>query len=187
MPDHLLPSDDEDIDSLMIKALIEAGVDEKRARAQTKTCTHNDETLFMDICGRGAISSEANGHRQSLNVKGLGALDIHTLKPNGDEWDFTKRANRREVRELVNRLDPDCIDRLPPCKPCCLWNSNLNVKRMEKTSVARMVAEGREQLNFMAWMYKRQMVNGKLFLHEQLAKRSLGTRSRSRTSSCIKQ
>ena len=35
MPDHLLPSDDEDIDSLVTEALADAGVDEKRARAQT--------------------------------------------------------------------------------------------------------------------------------------------------------
>ena len=80
MPDHLLPSDDEDVDYLIVKALVDAGVDEKRARAQTKIFTHNDETSFMEIYGRGGITIEANGPRRSLNAKGLEALDIRTLK-----------------------------------------------------------------------------------------------------------
>ena len=36
MPDHLLPSDDEGVDYLIVKALFDAGVDEKHARAQTR-------------------------------------------------------------------------------------------------------------------------------------------------------
>ena len=79
----------------------------------------------------------------------LGALDIRTLKPNGDCWDFTKRTDRREARELVNQLDPDLIIGYPPCTPFCLWNVNLNFKRMDKTNVAKMIAEGREHLRFM--------------------------------------
>ena len=56
-------------------------VDEKRAQAQAKTFTHNEETRFMDIYGRGGIMNEAVGPRRSLSVQGLGALDIRTLKP----------------------------------------------------------------------------------------------------------
>ena len=74
----------------------------------------------MEIYGRGGIMNEANGHRRNLNVKGLGALDIRTLKPHGDYWDFTKRADRREARDLVNQLDPDLIIGSPPCTPLCL-------------------------------------------------------------------
>ena len=118
MPNHLLTSDDEDIDSLMINALIDAGVDEKRARAQTTSFTNNDETSCMEIHGRCWIMNEANGPRRSLSVKGLGALAISTLKPNGDYWDFTERADR----DLVNQLDPDLIIGSLPCTPFRLWN-----------------------------------------------------------------
>ena len=87
MPDHLLPSDDENIDYLMIRTLTDAGVDDKRAQAQTKIFTNKaEETSFMEIYGRDGIMSEANGPRRSLNVKGLGSLNTRTLKPNGDYW-----------------------------------------------------------------------------------------------------
>ena len=101
MADHLMPSDDEDIDSLIIKTLVDAGVDEKCTRAQTKNFTHNGETSFMEIYGRGGIMNDANGPRRSLNAKGLEALDIRTLKPNVDYWNFTKHADRREARVLL--------------------------------------------------------------------------------------
>ena len=42
-------------------------------------------------------------------------------------------------------------------------------KRMDKTQVARMNAKGRVHFRFMAWMYKRQLTNGKLFLDEHPA------------------
>ena len=105
MPDHLLTSDDEDIGPLIVKALVDAGVAEKRARAQTNMFTNNDGTSLMEMYGRGGIMNEANGPSQVSQRQMPGALDIRTLKPNGDYWDLTKRADRRKARELVNQLD----------------------------------------------------------------------------------
>ena len=86
--------------------------------------------------------NEANGPRRSLNVKGLGTLDIRTLKPIGDYWDFTKQNDRREARNLANQFDPDLVSGSPPCTPFGLWSVNLNFKRMDQTKTARMIAEG---------------------------------------------
>ena len=40
---------------------------------------------------------------------------------------------------------------------------------MKKADVARMIEEGRQHLEFVCWMYRRQLRNGKWFLHEHPA------------------
>ena len=50
---------------------------------------------FTEIFGRGSMVQEANRHRGNLNVQGLRAMDLRTMKPSGDSWDFDRREDRR--------------------------------------------------------------------------------------------
>ena len=43
----------------------------------------------------------------SLNVTGLGALDLRTVKPDGTPWDFTKKADRRLAMRKQDEDNPD--------------------------------------------------------------------------------
>ena len=52
-------------------------------------------TTFVEMYGRGSINLEANNSRRNLGLKGIGALDLRTTKPDGTPWDFTKRSDRR--------------------------------------------------------------------------------------------
>ena len=42
-------------------------------------------------------------HAANLNVQGLGALNIKTTKPDGGNWDFTNRSDRREAIDLADQ------------------------------------------------------------------------------------
>ena len=57
----------------------------------------------------------ANKARRDLNLKGLRALDLHRLRPDGRPWDFTVRADRKLARELLDQDDPDWLIGSPPC------------------------------------------------------------------------
>ena len=48
----------------------------------------------MELDGRGAIVNDANGACRALNLEGLDALDIRTVNPSGQSWDFNKRSGR---------------------------------------------------------------------------------------------
>mgnify|MGYP003333620156 FL=1 len=107
--------------------------------------------------------------RRNLNVRGLGALDIRTLKPNGQPLDFTKRSDRQEVKDLINRTNPDWVIGSPPCTPFSIWNYGINYKKMDPEKVKKMIAEGQVHLNFVCSLYRSQMRRGKWFLHEHPA------------------
>jgi len=63
---------------MVVDALVLAGVREHDAR--DVAC--EDPTL-MEMYGRGKIVTAANVRRKSLDVKGLDALDLTTLKKSG--------------------------------------------------------------------------------------------------------
>ena len=63
---------------------------------------------------------------QNLNLKGLGALDLRTLKPDGTAWNFCNRKDRQEARLFIDKSDPDWIVGSPPCTAFALWNRALN-------------------------------------------------------------
>ena len=71
----------------------------------------------MEIYGRGAIVEDANGPRRALNIGGLGALDIRTLKPNGQMWDFNKRSDRSEARRLIDKKQLQGLIASPAAHP----------------------------------------------------------------------
>ena len=170
------PSDDEDmedsqgIDS-MVSYLQAAGADASSAircaRAMYGVQDNSEaQSSIMEVYG---TSIHAQLNRRNLNIKGLGALDLRTLKPNQQPWDFTKRSDRQEARDLINRLQPQWIIGSPPCTPYSIWNFGINYKRMDQEKAKKMLAEGQVHLNFMCSLYRNQIRRGRYFLHEHPA------------------
>ena len=154
----------------MVDALIMAGTNKKAAKLFTYAVVNNSfPTSFMEVYGRGSICADANGPRRALNIEGLGALDIRTYKPNGDAWNFDKRSDRNEARRLIDERQPTWIIGSPPCTPFSIWNRNLNYKHMDKERVRNLIAEGRRHLAFVTSLYRKQMLQGRHFLHEHPA------------------
>ena len=123
-------------------------------------------TKVLEVYGRGSINDQANLSRRDLNIKGVGALDLRTCKPDGTPWDFSKRVDRQQARDLVAAEDPDWIVGSPPCTAFSIWNFAMNFPKMPKERVDQALAEGRVHLKFMASLYRRQIRRGKYFLHE---------------------
>ena len=162
-------SDDEDVVSHLVNALSLAGVEPTIAAVKAKHIVNPDASTFLELYGRGSICREANEGRRDLNVRGLGALDLRTTKPDGSSWDFTKRSDRREARDMIRRLEPDFIIGSPPCTPYCSWNVHMNYRKMDPQRVRAMLEEGRCHLQFMAGIYRMQMQGGRYFVHEHPA------------------
>ena len=151
----------------MTRALTSAGVSDRDAENFTNVIFGTaDEATFVEMYGRGGIIHEANGPRRHLGMKGLSAFDIRTLKPDGTNWDFRLRSDRRLAMKMVEEQNPDFVIGSPPCTAWCAWNQHLNFKRMDAAKVKQIVDEGRIHLNLFARLYRRQLANGKSFLHE---------------------
>ena len=151
----------------MVDVLREAGVDATTAERVTEKMSGLRSTpSMMEVYG---TSIHAHLRRRNLNIQGLGALDIRTVKPNGEPWDFNKRSDRREVKDMINRLNPDWVIGSPPCTPFSIWNHGINYKKMKPDQVKAMIAEGQTHLNFVCSLYRSQMRRGKYFLHEHPA------------------
>ena len=156
-------------ESDMIDALTVAGVrPDKAAEFVHSICSVSSPATFMELYGR-SISDHADANRRNLNVEGLGALDLRTLKPNGEAWNFCKRADRKLAREMIERQDPDWIIGAPPCTAFSIWNHGINFKKMDREKVREMLHEGRLHLSFVCSIYRMQMKKNKWFLHEHPA------------------
>ena len=105
-----------------MNALVNSGVDHKIAESKVEDMLKPAETTLLEQYGRGGISRASSGARRNLNVKGLGALDLRTEKPDNTGWDFSRRDDRLQAREMVNRLKPDFMIGGPPCAPFCTWS-----------------------------------------------------------------
>ena len=85
---------DDDMDSTdaMVDAFILAGATDIDAKIRVNSMLDFIETsasaptTFMEVFGGRAICHEANTTRRNLNLDGLDALDIRTLKPDGTPW-----------------------------------------------------------------------------------------------------
>ena len=79
------------------------------------------------------------------------------------------RADRKLARQLISEQDPEWIIGAPPCTAFSIWNAGINFKKMDPAKVKAMIEEGRLHLRFMCSLYRRQIMNGKYFLHEHPA------------------
>ena len=120
----------------------------------------------MELYGRGAVVDMANARARSLNIEGLDALDLRTLKPDGSAWDFTKRADRRLALQLVKERKPRWLIVSPPCTAFSTWNQGLNAMRMNPALRRKSLREGRLHLRFVAAMCQLQLDHQRHFLFE---------------------
>jgi hypothetical protein len=166
--DVFMDGPDDSVDN-MVDYLVLSGADPAEARDRVNVMLGNPPTTFIEMYGRGSINLEANNSRRQLGLRGIGALDLRTTKPDGTAWDFTKRSDRREARDLIATENPDWVIGSPPCTAFSQWNIGINHRKMPKSKVDDALSEGRTHLAFMASIYRRQIINGKFFLHEHPA------------------
>ena len=109
--------------------------------------------------------AEANGPRRALNVHGIDALGLRTLKNNGGPWDFNLRRDREEALQLIDDQKPTWVIGSPPCTYFSAWQ-HMNFKKMSAEDNARRFALGRVRLKFVAKVYWKQIQAGRYLLHE---------------------
>ena len=107
----------------------------------------------------------ANSSCRNLNVEGLDAFDLRTVKENGQPWDFTRAADRAEARERCKSRRPKWLIGSPPCTYFSTL-MQLNFSRMDPEHVKRVMAEARLHLHFTISLYYDQLLRGDQFLHE---------------------
>ena len=150
--------------------LMALGVSVSHARdSVSSTKSTRAAATFAEVYGGGAIVECANKARRNLNLKGLRALDLRTMKDDGTPWNFTLRADRKLARELLDKDDPDWLVGSPPCTAFSIWNYAMNYPKMDRDKVQRAIEEGKTHLNFVVSLYRKQMLKGKYFLHEHPA------------------
>ena len=110
---------------------------------------------------------EPNGPRRCLSIKWLSAFDMRTLKPNDGNWDFNKASDRKLCYNMISEAKTDFVIGSPPCKSCCVWNHYMNFPKTCPEKVRSLLADGRTHLEFVARICRRQLANGKLFLHDK--------------------
>ena len=113
---HTEPEDVPGNMSCLVNALVKAGVDCDLAHKKARDMISPSDATFLELYGRGGINREANGPRRNLNVRGLGALDMRTTKPDGSSWDFSRRQDRHEAVRMINELKPDLSLALHPAR-----------------------------------------------------------------------
>ena len=117
--------------------------------------------------------ADANLHRRNLNVRGLAALDLRTVKENGNPWDFSLKKDRTEAVRLIDELDPTWIVGLPPCTAFSQWNLSMNYPKMDPEVVKNKIVEGEVHLECVSKFDGKQHNRGKNFVRKHPA----GTKS----------
>lgn len=154
----------------MVNALILAGANDTAAQEATipMFATNAPTATFTEVYGR-SISDYNAMHRRRLNVKGLDALDLRTVKANRKSWNFCKRKDRQEARKLIERKKHLWVIGAPPCTSFSTWNHCINHQRMDPQKVRDQLREGRLHLQCACSLYRKQVAAGTYFLHEHQA------------------
>ena len=139
-----------------------------RSATPISTGVNYQPTLF-EFYGHGTIVDASHGIRRNLNVNGLRALDLRTVKPNGSPWDFSLASDRQLARSMVETEKPTWIIGSPPCTFFSAWNQGINHRKMSPERVEALRVEAVRHLHYMAGLYKLQLSAGRHFLHEHPA------------------
>ena len=146
--------------------LVHHGVEPVEAqRFVTSTVRAHNKKSFFEMYGQGGLSRTAEVYK-GLNVVGLRALDLRTLRPDGKAWDFSRRSDRDWAFKLVQEEEPDWIIGSPPCTSFSALNHGFNYPKMDAKEVDRRWREGMIHLKFMCKLYRHQLRHNKFFLHE---------------------
>ena len=85
---------------------------------------------FVEVYGGGALNEAANRSRRDIGVKGVGAFDLRTAKPDGTPWDFNKRSNRALAREYFAMEKPTWVIGSPPPHVRCSQRGIVSTMRV---------------------------------------------------------
>ena len=77
------------------------GIDVVAASRFVNSIRQKPKGTFLEMYGHGRMVIAAHGRRRALNLEGLGAFDLRTLKPDGTPWDFRLQADRDAARQFV--------------------------------------------------------------------------------------
>ena len=132
--------DPDDTDDKIIDYLVMSGADPSEARDRVHVMPGEPSTTFIEMYGRGSTNLEAKNSRRQLGLRGIGALDLRTTKPDGTAWDLTKRSDRRAARDLISTENPDWVIGSPPCTAFSQWNIGMNYRKMLKWEVDAAIA-----------------------------------------------
>merc|ERR1711978_569925 len=86
----------------------------------------------------------------------------------GKPWDFTDKSKRERAEELVKRCKPWILIGCPPCTDFSQMQ-RLNRRNWTEWEKERKMTAARVHLEFAARLYKIQMDEGRLFIHEHPA------------------
>ena len=75
------------------------------ALIKQKTSPSPDPTSFFELYGQGGLQRAAKLN-PGLNVRGLEVLDLRTLRPDGQAWDFTRAKGRAWALKLIRKHKP---------------------------------------------------------------------------------
>ena len=103
--------------------------------------SQGSSTGIFELYGQGGLSRAARRYH-GLNVRGLGVLDLRTLRPDGEHWDSTRAEDRAWVFKLLQQQRPKWAIASPHCTNVTLLNWNINFPRMPQTELQRRVQEG---------------------------------------------
>ena len=151
----------------VVDLLVEHGVtpvDATRFVVSAVTASRPPAT-FYEVYGQGGLTNAGKKYT-GLNVQGLRVLDLRSLRPDGECWDFTRRSDRDWAWRLFLEQKPDWVIGAPPCTDFSMLNVGLNFPRMNPDVVKRRVEMAMLHIRFVVKMYKHQMQQGKFFLHE---------------------
>ena len=107
----------EDVDSVLaaedfvnlFDVLRHLGVDAVDACKFVCSLKQKPPTTFMEWYGRGSVARAATVCYKIPAVHGVDALDLRTLKPSDQSWDFTKMSDRRLALWLVQLRKPTWV------------------------------------------------------------------------------
>ena len=127
------------------------------------------QTTFFELYGHGTLVNTSHGCRRNLNIDGLHAMDLRTVKPCVEHWDFSKASGRKLARSMVEELKPTWVVGSPPCTFFSAWNQGFKLRKMDPDRVEAMQKQAVMHLHFVAGIYRMQIDAGRHFLHEHPA------------------
>ena len=104
-----------------------------------------------------------------LHIKPGTAFDLKIDDETGQAWDFRKLRNRQRARKMIEEEKPYVLVGSPPCVDFTTLNQGINHKKMPPEEVERRMREARLHLDFCAELYRLQLREGRVFLHEHPA------------------
>ena len=114
--------DFKDVVSLLVAHGVEHLDAQRYVCSLVKGKSPNEPATFFEMYGQGGLSRAAR-HNPDLNVRGLEVMDLRTLRPDGQPWDFTRSRDRQWALRMIREQKPRWIIGAPPCTTLLLTSS----------------------------------------------------------------